>query len=1217
MPISPIDQNQPTGHGSSLRNSKEANNTSQDVSWRDINVTIEAMNHAQEQQSYEEAAQHAYDLYYKRQKFRQRYSEDERLRDALRHSDFLLHCPELGNKHFPPGIDDLVPLAGVLNAEEWGLLCSNMGILFLRQSTQQNLERSKEYFNMGLKTLVSAKSQSPEVLHLICQSLVDIHELTYDLGGAKAFVEEIRADITPEVWDKIKVGNITTVIKWCANHGFESRLYQYHQNVQGHELSPIAESLKDENKTVFETMLGFGKKTLPPAVFSYICSKLLPMATSMRNMNNTRTLVENGADVRYADEQGRTALHHCCQWSLKYKNEGGPDIASYLIGVDMKLFEGKDIEAEISLINRKDKAGKTALIMACEVGHHAMIDLLIAKGANPSIKDLYGKTCLYVAVERGDIRSVKTLCRTPQIMDMINEPGPGQATPIIMAVEKASKNIRLAEIAKRLIRHGALPHLVDTEGKDAFAYVGGEFDKKWLKRRSGSDSGRSSMSLPSHIEPASPENPKQTTSRSGSSRWRSPPGSSRASSFVPSIFSKRSSTSTFMTSESQINQPSEANQLSIPYRGKDLRPEESLKISAKNAAVPDFTDHHSQPMQPYRSSRHAIDSTINTISEEPDLQHEYPEKNGDDHSGHDEIEDDEAGDDEGAAEADDYDTYSASDTDSDGSTRFEETIDNRNVTEASSELFNPGEWIRQHAPGNQHTPNQSQAGGWSSTHSRGQGNAANHPGRATSHTPGRDNPSSKKRQRGIEDNVGPQAGQEYRFACPLYQKDPFRHQQCLHYLLRRVRDVKQHLIRVHHKPYCSRCEERFANDLTKDAHIRANLCSPATHLASLDWVTDHQKNQDLKDSPRDLNGDDVAQWQYLYTILFPNEIPPAPFYNRYLLFEHFQDFATARFLDVMRRHMGHNGLYPATVFETTLNTSWRDFPTRFGPLYLGFRIQYTTNRPQNGTQSSQTPVNPRNDEIANQSTATRPQVSTSPRYSHPTSSHNNQRTHGNQVYNSPRTQAYPSASTNFNHLARGTEPVFQFPVAPGHSPSLPHQTGAPRHPNLSRTPQATLPSTNDRVHVPINRTRISGLPTRAPPEQRMMSGATGGTVGSSTSQVPGSGQYDFNRPAPLLAHPMGGGLEDLATGQENFGAGLENFGASLENFGVGPDDFNAGQESFGEGLNNFNAGQEIFNAVQENFGTGQENFGAGQENFEAGEEDFSDYIIPGSNNPSH
>ncbi|KAE9369297.1 hypothetical protein N431DRAFT_346045, partial [Stipitochalara longipes BDJ] len=105
------------------------------------------------------------------------------------------------------------------------------------------------------------------------------------------------------------------------------------------------------------------------------------------------------------------------------------------------------------------------------------------------------------------------------------------------------------------------------------------------------------------------------------------------------------------------------------------------------------------------------------------------------------------------------------------------------------------------------------------------------------------------------------------FACPFAKKDPLKYRCCYAYVMKRIRDVKQHLSRFHQLPiYCPLCMCTFDAEDERDVHIRATSCS-VQPTVSYEGVTRAQKL---------LLGQRVSskmtlsdQWFTIFDILFP------------------------------------------------------------------------------------------------------------------------------------------------------------------------------------------------------------------------------------------------------------------------------------------------------------------------------------------------------------
>lgn len=108
-------------------------------------------------------------------------------------------------------------------------------------------------------------------------------------------------------------------------------------------------------------------------------------AASAGDVEKLKALVEAGANVDEADEEGRTALHLACGY-------GEMECAKLLIGVKAKL-------------DGVDNNQNTALHYAAGYGQVESVKLLVEAGADKSAKNADGKTALEVAQlnEQADI----------------------------------------------------------------------------------------------------------------------------------------------------------------------------------------------------------------------------------------------------------------------------------------------------------------------------------------------------------------------------------------------------------------------------------------------------------------------------------------------------------------------------------------------------------------------------------------------------------------------------------------------------------------------------------------------------------------------------------------------------------------------------------------------------------------------------------------------
>lgn len=111
------------------------------------------------------------------------------------------------------------------------------------------------------------------------------------------------------------------------------------------------------------------------------------------------------------------------------------------------------------------------------------------------------------------------------------------------------------------------------------------------------------------------------------------------------------------------------------------------------------------------------------------------------------------------------------------------------------------------------------------------------------------------------------------FTCPYVWYDPLVYQTCLKYKLKRIRDVKQHLQRVHKQPlFCPRCKTPFkgkAEQSQLNTHLQCtkeDICEVS--LAKDPDGIDESQKKSLGQYP-EAKKDLVAQWYTIWDIVFP------------------------------------------------------------------------------------------------------------------------------------------------------------------------------------------------------------------------------------------------------------------------------------------------------------------------------------------------------------
>ncbi|HUD30034.1 MAG TPA: ankyrin repeat domain-containing protein [Novosphingobium sp.] len=165
--------------------------------------------------------------------------------------------------------------------------------------------------------------------------------------------------------------------------------------------------------------------TLPPPDRR---QELLFEAAKLGRTDLIPLLVGNGADVNAYEARGFTPL-------ILAAYNGQPEAVEALIkaGADPckpdlnqgntaqmgVAFKGDDRIAARLLhekcdVNTRNKAGQTALMMAALFGRTAQIDMLLAAGADPGLRDASGRSAASVAQQQGNTALSAKLAVTPQ-----------------------------------------------------------------------------------------------------------------------------------------------------------------------------------------------------------------------------------------------------------------------------------------------------------------------------------------------------------------------------------------------------------------------------------------------------------------------------------------------------------------------------------------------------------------------------------------------------------------------------------------------------------------------------------------------------------------------------------------------------------------------------------------------------------------------------------
>ena len=165
----------------------------------------------------------------------------------------------------------------------------------------------------------------------------------------------------------------------------------------------------DPNRMTFGNFPGFGGSYSPlylavgqhhaDAVRELIKFKADPNGVPLNGLlfralpdeSTVGALIEGGADVNGANENGETPLHSAASWN--------PPIEQV---VKLLLQKGANVNAQ-------QHSGQTPLRYAVAGGKKDIVELLLAAGANPNLQDTSGNTPLHIAVAQGNEEIVKLL----------------------------------------------------------------------------------------------------------------------------------------------------------------------------------------------------------------------------------------------------------------------------------------------------------------------------------------------------------------------------------------------------------------------------------------------------------------------------------------------------------------------------------------------------------------------------------------------------------------------------------------------------------------------------------------------------------------------------------------------------------------------------------------------------------------------------------------
>ncbi|KAI1489935.1 hypothetical protein F5X96DRAFT_638611 [Biscogniauxia mediterranea] len=158
---------------------------------------------------------------------------------------------------------------------------------------------------------------------------------------------------------------------------------------------------------------------------------------------------------------------------------------------------------------------------------------------------------------------------------------------------------------------------------------------------------------------------------------------------------------------------------------------------------------------------------------------------------------------------------------------------------------------------------------------------------------------------------GDDAEDRLHLACPYYKYDKFKHNRCLLYRLKRIKDVKQHLCLKHKQPqYCPVCGQEFETQTAQRSHTRLQECQ-GQEYPEPEGVTEDQRNALSERVDRKLPID--QQWFSVWDIMFAGaERPVSPWVEGpiYELLSNIREFWEEQGEEIITEHLQSRGQIP-------------------------------------------------------------------------------------------------------------------------------------------------------------------------------------------------------------------------------------------------------------------------------------------------------------------